>query len=63
MMETGTTNFNFKFDRRHLRVVRGAGALANFNKNYGHEKIPTWNGFVAHPNYDEFWQKQAVTLT
>ena len=21
--------------------------------------MPTWNDFVAHPNYDEFWKKQA----
>lgn len=23
-------------------------------------KLPTWNNFVAHPNYDEFWQKHAA---
>ena len=23
-------------------------------------KLPTWNNFVAHPNYDEFWQKRAA---
>jgi len=62
MMETGTTNFNFKFDRHDtFEWYVALGALANFNKNYGHEKLPTWNDFVAHPNYDEFWQKQAVT--
>ena len=21
--------------------------------------MPTWNDFVAHPNYDDFWKKQA----
>ena len=21
--------------------------------------MPTWNDFVRHPNYDEFWKKQA----
>src|SRR5213075_1206672 len=21
---------------------------------------PTWNTFIAHPNYDDYWQKQAV---
>ena len=26
---------------------------------YFHGRLPTWNDFVAHPNYDEFWQKQA----
>jgi putative CocE/NonD family hydrolase len=62
MMETGTTNFNFKFDRHDtFEWYVALGALANFNKNYGHEKLPTWNDFVAHPDYDEFWQKQAVT--
>ena len=24
-------------------------------------KIPTWNDFATHPNYDSFWHKQAVT--
>jgi len=23
-------------------------------------KLPTWNAFVAHPNYDLFWQQRAV---
>lgn len=23
-------------------------------------KLPTWNDFVAHPNYDSFWQARAV---
>ena len=62
MMETGTTNFNFKFDRHDtFEWYAALGALSNFNKKYGHEQIPTWNDFVAHPNYDGFWQKQAVT--
>ncbi len=61
MMETGNTNFHFQFDRHDtFEWYAALGALANFNKNYGHEKLPTWNDFVAHPNYDEFWQKQAV---
>ena len=29
-------------------------------RNYLNGKIPTWNDFVDHPNYDEFWQRQAV---
>ena len=61
MMETGTTNFNFKFDKHDtFEWYIALGAVSNFNKNYGHGTIPTWNDFVAHPNYDEFWQKQAV---
>jgi len=61
MMETGTTNFHFQFDKHDtFEWYAALGGLSNFNKNYGHGKLPTWNDFVAHPNYDEFWQKQAV---
>jgi len=35
------------------------GPLYNVNERYLKGKIPTWNDFVNHPNYDEFWQKQA----
>jgi hypothetical protein len=59
-METNKTNYQFPFDMAdtfewYLRL----GPLANANKLVFHEKIPTWNDFVAHPNYDEFWQRQA----
>ena len=61
-METSKQNEAFDFDRFDtydwfLRL----GPIANFNKKYAHEKLPTWNDFVEHPNYDEFWRKQAVT--
>src|SRR6476646_6375495 len=62
MMETGNTNFHFQFDKHDtFEWYVALGPLSNFNQNYGHEKLPTWNDFVAHPNYDDFWQKQAVT--
>ncbi|HYL62586.1 MAG TPA: CocE/NonD family hydrolase [Candidatus Methylomirabilis sp.] len=62
MMETGKTNFAFQFDlfdtyQWYLRL----GPLSNVNKNYAHSSLPTWNDFVAHPNYDAFWKKQAMT--
>jgi putative CocE/NonD family hydrolase len=61
MMETGNTNFHFQFDKHDtFEWYLALGALANFNTKYGHGKLPTWNDFAAHPNYDEFWQKQAV---
>src|SRR5215469_4583032 len=31
------------------------GSLANANKDYLHGTRPSWNDFVAHPNYDVFW--------
>jgi putative CocE/NonD family hydrolase len=60
MMETDKLNTMFKFDRHdtyewYLKL----GALSNVNPKYFKEKMPTWNDFVKHPNYDEFWQKQA----
>jgi putative CocE/NonD family hydrolase len=60
MMETDKTNFSFKFDRHdtyewYLKL----GALSNVNAKYFKGKLPTWNDFVSHPNYDAFWQKQA----
>ena len=36
------------------------GSLKNVNKKYFHGKIPTWNNFTAHPNYDAFWQKNST---
>jgi putative CocE/NonD family hydrolase len=61
MMETNKESFRFNFDRYdtfewYLRL----GALSNVNEKFLHGKIPTWNDFVDHPNYDEFWQKQAM---
>src|SRR4029078_3739360 len=59
-METDKSNTYFKFDRYdpyewYLRL----GALSNVNPKIFKNKMPTWNDFVAHPNYDEFWRKQA----
>ena len=35
------------------------GSLKNVNDKYFHNKIPTWNNFANHPNYDDFWQKNS----
>ncbi len=35
------------------------GSLKNVNDKYFHNKIPTWNNFVQHPDYDAFWQKNS----
>jgi putative CocE/NonD family hydrolase len=35
------------------------GPLANINEKYAHGKIPFWNDTVEHPDYDEFWKKEA----
>jgi len=35
------------------------GPLSNINAKYVHGSIPYWNDVVAHPDYDEFWKKEA----
>ncbi len=53
-------NTNFQFDRADTyQWYLDLGVLSNANEKYFHGKIPTWNDFVNHPNYDQFWQKQA----
>lgn len=61
MMETDKTNFSFKFDKHdtydwYLKL----GALSNVNRRYFKNALPTWNDFVAHPNYDAFWKTQSL---
>jgi len=36
------------------------GPLSKVNENYFHNKLPSWNNFIKHPNYDDFWQKQSI---
>ncbi|HTH36854.1 MAG TPA: CocE/NonD family hydrolase [Pyrinomonadaceae bacterium] len=34
------------------------GALSNVDSKYFKGKLPTWNDFVNHPDYDAFWKRQ-----
>jgi putative CocE/NonD family hydrolase len=34
------------------------GPLANVDAKYLHQRLPTWNDFVNHPDYDAFWKRQ-----
>ena len=40
--------------------LRARARSSNVDAKYFHGKVPTWNGFVAHPAYDAFWQARAV---
>jgi uncharacterized protein len=54
-----TTRFEFdRYDTYDFYL--GMGALSNVNERYFKGKMPSWNDFVAHPNYDAFWKRQAV---
>ena len=35
------------------------GPLQNANAKHFNNKLPTWNDFVNHPDYDAFWKRQA----
>ena len=35
------------------------GPVSNLNSKYLHGAIPYWNDEVAHPDYDDFWKREA----
>lgn len=61
MMESRKdANTHFQYDRGDLYdFFLALGPLANADKRHFLGKMPTWNDFVAHPSYDDFWQRQA----
>lgn len=55
-----TTDSDFPFPQFDLYDwYLQLGSLKNVNEKYFKGKVPTWNNFVAHPNYDAFWQKNS----
>jgi putative CocE/NonD family hydrolase len=61
MMESGKDVQQFTFDRYDtFDWYLTLGSLANVNAKYLHGKIPTWNDYVAHPDYDAFWKRQTM---
>jgi uncharacterized protein len=62
MVENAKGGSQFEFDRYdtydwYLQL----GALSNAQTRYlKDKKLPTWDDFRLHPNYDEFWQRQAM---
>jgi putative CocE/NonD family hydrolase len=60
-METSREQESFEFDRYDTYDwYLALGPLSNANDKHLHGKIPTWNDFVAHPAYDEFWKRQTL---
>ncbi|MBI1874452.1 MAG: CocE/NonD family hydrolase [Acidobacteria bacterium] len=61
MMESSKEVEQFTFDRYDtFDWYLSLGSLANVNAKYLHGKIPTWNDYIAHPDYDEFWKRQTL---
>jgi len=62
-METGKEQARFAFDKYDtFDWYLSLGPLSEVDKRYFHGEKPTWNNFVNHPNYDAFWQAQAMNL-
>jgi putative CocE/NonD family hydrolase len=59
-VEYGKGDSEFPFAQFDLYDwYRQLGSLAHVDEKYFHGKIPTWNHFVAHPNYDSFWKSNS----
>ena len=53
-------NTHFAFDTYDAYSwYLAVGPLTNINSKYLHGSIPNWNDIVAHPDYDDFWKKEA----
>jgi putative CocE/NonD family hydrolase len=55
-----SANTHFQFDVYDTyQWYLNLGPLANINRKYLHDSIPFWNSLAEHPNYDDFWKKEA----
>jgi putative CocE/NonD family hydrolase len=52
------TNFNFDVYDTYDWYLR-LGPLSNANAKYLKNSIPYWNDIIAHPDYDEYWKREA----
>lgn len=61
MME-GSKEFSpFAFDQGDtFSWYLGLGSLAHLPERHAEGKYPTWVNFAAHPDFDAFWQREAV---
>ncbi len=61
MMESDKDVKNFEFDRYDtFDWYLSLGPLSAVNRRYLRETIPTWNDYVRHPDYDDFWKRQTM---
>jgi putative CocE/NonD family hydrolase len=61
MMESTKKVEPFTFDRYDtFDWYLDLGPLSNVNALHLKGRIPTWNDYVAHPDYDEFWKRQTM---
>lgn len=55
-------DFTYPIDKYDLyEWYLNAGPVSNINTLYFKNKLPTWNNFINHPNYDDFWKSQSFS--
>ena len=62
VMEQADKNKNTHFDFETYDTYEwylDLGPLSNINAKYLHGSIPYWNSTIDHPDYDDFWKKEA----
>ena len=62
VMEQADKNKNTHFDFETYDTYQwylDLGPLSNINAKYLHGSIPYWNSSIEHPDYDDFWKKEA----
>lgn len=62
VLEQADKNKNTHFDFETYDTYQwylDLGPLSNINAKYLHGSIPYWNSTEEHPDYDEFWKKEA----
>ena len=51
-------NSRFPYDQVDVyEFFLDLGPLANMNRKYLHDRSPTWNHFMQHDMYDEYWEE------
>ncbi|PYP41841.1 MAG: X-Pro dipeptidyl-peptidase, partial [Gemmatimonadetes bacterium] len=61
MMEGGKEFTQFQFDQPDIyNWFLGLGSLAHVDEQHLHGKYPTWENFAGHPDFDAFWQREAL---
>lgn len=61
MMEGNKEITRWNFDQADIFSWHLAnGPLSTVNEKWLKASRPTWNDFVAHPNFDAFWQREAL---
>ncbi len=62
LTESSKENANFTFDKYDTyEWYLALGPLSNVQSRFLKDKVlPTWRDFAEHPNYDAFWQRQAM---